>query len=246
MSFQKFPRDVDDVIRRYEAGERIEDIAAVFDMTGSSLRKGLRNRGYSLRSGAESMRLRMAALGPDGRQAQSAAAHAAVRGITRTADDLAKRAAGKERSQAHISENDRQLGRMLADAGLAITYAKAIGPYNADIATAGIVVECYGGGWHGGGRALARFDQRTRYILDAGWSVAVVWIDQRRHPLSVAASEYVVALADIAGRDPSAPRQYRVIRGTGEELVRGCSKDDNFPLKPPRKSSGCVRCEHDG
>lgn len=246
MSFQKFPRDVDDIIRRYEAGERIQDIAAVLDMDPSSLRKGLRNRGYALRSQSESLRLHLASIGPDGRQARSAAAHAAVRGMVRTADDLARRAAGKERSQAHVSENDRALGRMLADAGLAFTYAKAIGPYNVDIAAAGVVVECYGGGWHGGGRALARFDQRTRYILDAGWSVVVVWIDQRRHPLSIAAAEYVVALADVAGRDPAAPRQYRVIRGNGEELVRGCSKDDHFPLKPPRKAGGCVRCEHDG
>jgi hypothetical protein len=130
---------------------------------------------------------------------------------------------------------------MLPDGALP---CKAIGPYNVDIALAPIAVEVFGGAWHGGGRAAARWPKRIRYLLDEQWHVVVVWVEHARDPLTIGAAEYVVALRDQLRRNPALVGQYRVIRGSGKEIIRGCANDDHFPVKPPRGSRTHVRCEH--
>ena len=240
-----FPHDIRALHARYVSGESSEAIAKGLGYSdGSVVRGAFYRQGLPVRSRSDARRLEMGGLSPQQRLGRTAAAHAAVRGMTHSFDQLCRRALGVEASQGHVSETDRAMGVMLTGLGADVSYAKAIGPYNADITVGGVVVECYGGGWHGGGRAMARFDKRTRHILDAGWHLVVVWAEKPRYPLGISAAEYVVTLEDKASRDPSAPRQYRVIRGTGQELIRGCSKDNDFPVKLPRKRVGHIWCEH--
>lgn len=199
-------------------------------------------RGWATRSVAEASALRYADTTPEYRRAITAAAHDAARGSSHSFEYRCRIALGKERTLANQSETERLLLDMLP---VGAKPGKAIGPYNVDIAVGTVAVEVYGGTWHSGGRAAARFPQRVRYILDQGWSVVLIWVEQARYPLAVAAAEYVIALGEFTRRHPTAPTQYRVIRGTGEEIVRGCAKDDHFPLKPARERRLHLRCPHD-
>jgi hypothetical protein len=218
-------------------------ISGQLGVTSGTVRSWLRELGIT-RTPSESSRLWNARLGPEGRQRNAAAAHEAVRGMTRTLDDLCARAQSREQRGLHISPLDRQLASWLEAAGLPVTLGKAIGPYNVDIATGTIAVEVFGGAWHGGGRALARWPKRARYLLDCGWSVVVVWVQPPRYPLAIETVEYIVSLAQRVGSDPAAVAQYRVVRGAGQELICGCAQDDDFPVVPPGKRGTRIRCPH--
>jgi len=144
--------------------------------------------------------------------------------LIRTGQSLGKscrRAVSRQERLVGLSHTDHFLSDWLKERGLPATLLQAVGPYNVDVATGSVAVECYGGAWHNSGRAAARWPQRVRYLLDAGWHVLVIWIEPSYYPLTVEAVDYVVALAQLAGSDPSAVRQYRVIRGTGKVVAFG-------------------------
>lgn len=233
--------DIDDLYRRYQAGESLKEVGDSIGIPFATIARWFRESGYARRTGSEAQRFTALRRTPEQRQALTHAAHSVVRGMTRTVDDLERRALGKQRTQAHQSAIERELLDMLPSHATACT---AIGPYNVDITVDGIAVEIFGGGWHGGGRAAARWPKRIHYLLNAGWGVVVIWVDHRRYPLTVAAAEYVVALADQLCRQPTAVSQYRVIRGTGEEIIRGCAYDDHFPVIIPRGSGKRLWCDH--
>lgn len=226
---------------RYLAGESGTALAAEAGINFANLYTAWRKRDWIIREGKEASALRYAGTTPEYRQAITVAAHDAVRGSNRTFDELCRRAIGVERARSNQSAVERAMLAMLPDA----TPCKAIGPYNVDLALGTVAVEIFGGGWHGGGHHAARWPERIRYLLDQGWSVVVVWVQQPRYPLTVAAAEYVIALSEFTRSNPTATAQYRVIRGNGQVIVRGCANDDHFPLKPPRERRLHLRCPHD-
>lgn len=234
-----------DVLRSLYVDQQLtsEQIGPMLNVNPASVRTWLRRAGIS-RSISEAKRLWNDQIGADGRQRNTAAAHAAVLGVPRTIEDLSRRAIGKERTQAHTSDIERTLGAMLTERSVTFTFSKAVGPYNVDLAAAPVAVEVFGGGFHGSGRHRARFEKRSRYLFDAGWHLLIIWVDSQRHPLGIDAAEYVVAFLEHTRRDPATIREYRVIRGTGEEIVRGCANDDHIAFKPARESGGYMRCDH--
>jgi hypothetical protein len=123
-----------------------------------------------------------------------------------------------------------------------IAHQRACGPYNIDLlAGETIAVEVYGGGWHANGRHAARHGERTRYLLDRGFDVVIVWVEKKYGRAWVGALKHVVADLERSDRTPSAVREYRVIRRRGEILTRNAN-DRDLPLKPPaevgRNASG--------
>lgn len=228
---------------RYLAGESAYAIATEAGIDTGNLTKAWRLRGLHTRPATEAAALRHARMTADERMALVAPAHDAVRGKPPTFDQMCQAAATREREALHVSGLDRQVGHWLT-AYPGVTLAKAIGPYNVDLAFERVAVEVFGGGWHGGGRAAARWPNRIRYILDQGWSVIVVWSEKYRQPLDVGAAQYIIAFIEEARRNPPAIGQYRVIRGDGQEIIRGCANDDHFPVKPSRRRSERSWCEH--
>jgi transcriptional regulator with XRE-family HTH domain len=224
-------------------GKTAQQLAAQFGVNEATARDWLRAIGEQPNR-SEAMRRRLAAAGPEGRAALTAAAHATVRGVPKSWDDLCKKATGRAQAQSNLSPLDRALATMLQARQIPCQLGTAIGPYNADLTTGPIAVEIFGGGWHGGGRAAARWPRRIRYLLDQGWHVVVIWVEQRRDPLTIKAADYIVTLVEQARRDPATVCQYRVIRGAGQEIIRGCAQDDHFPVKPPRKRRLHIRCDH--
>lgn len=231
--------------QRYIAGEDTDTIGVSIGRHGASLRQAFRRRGWRLRTTSEAKTLSASQRTPEERSRRAEAAHNAVRGRKQPVAEKRRRAKSVEALGSNRSASEIALCEMLVARGLDIQPCKAVHIYNVDIATGSVAVEIFGGGWHHSGRHAARFQQRTHYLLDHGWNVLVIWVDQERDPLTVKAADYVVAFAKRASRKPTAIREYRVIRGAGQEIVRGCAKDNHFPIKPPRKRRGSVRCDHD-
>lgn len=227
---------------RYIAGESGVALASEAGIDFANLYTAWHRRGWPVRDGQEAAALRYADTSPEYRQALTVAAHDAVRGRGQSFEHRCRIALGRERTLAHQSETEELLLNMLPVDAIP---GKAVGPYNVDIAIGTVAVEIYGGTWHAQGRAAARFPQRTRYLFDHGWSVVIIWVEQARYPLTVAAAEYVIALGEFTRSNPTATAQYRVIRGNGQVIVRGCANDDHFPLKPSRERRLHLRCPHD-
>jgi hypothetical protein len=230
-----------------DEGLTCTDIGVRYGAAAASASKWIRAAGLT-RTGSEAMRLRMARSTPEQRLAITEAAHAAVRGRKQTAADMALKAIGRQRTQSHISPLDRHFRDLLAQRGSDIEEAAlgvAVGPYNVDVAIGlSVAVELWGGAWHRTGRAAARHQQRTRHLLDAGWHVVIVECVSEQFPLTPAAAEYAVAFAERVRSNPPMRRQYRVIRGTGQEVIRGCAECDDFPFVAPDRGTSHVWCPH--
>ena len=165
---------------------------------------------------------------PERRREIVAAANAAARGRKATGEQLRRAALGRE-ANPRMSRGEVFLLRHLERCGIGVTPQKAIGPYNCDLAFGSVAVEVHGGNWHAHGYHRLAHDKRSRYILDAGLHLLIVW-DQVRAPISSEAGDYVVSFAEFADRNPTIERQYRVIRGSGDEIARGQADDDHLPL----------------
>lgn len=235
---------VDDVIRRYQAGHTQAEIAVEVGVQAATVSRWIKQRGATI-SRSEVARRYNARLSPEERSARAAAAHDAVRGMKRTPEDLTKRAASREANPSNISIAERMLSDWLAVRGVETIPQKAIGPYNTDLGAYPVAVEVFGGNWHANGRHIARHSDRVRYILDAGWHVIIVWSHGLHSPLSVEAADYVVSFLQSADRNPSATRQYRVVRGSGEIIAFGCAKDDDFSFVPTYRTRDEIRCGHE-
>src|SRR5690606_33072236 len=192
----------------------------------------MKRNGYPSLSRGEAMKRRLARMTPAERAALASSAHNAVRGMTRTDDDLRRRAIGKQRTAAHATDEERALAAHLQTRGVATIAQQAIGKYNLDIGAEPVAVELFGGNWHAHGRHLARLPQRVVDIADAGWNLLIVWCTQGRTLDVGPVAEDVVAYLERSRRDPTFQRQYRVIWGDGQLYSAGCVDDDDLALVP--------------
>jgi len=124
--------------------------------------------------------------------------------------------------------------RALNGAGIDTIINKAIGPYNADIGAGSVAVEIFGGTWHGGGRPAEIFPKRSRYILDAGWHLVIVWIT-KFFAFTENGANHIISFIEETSRNESAVREYRVIGGDGQLLASQRGDFDDFPFIPPGK-----------
>jgi hypothetical protein len=63
---------------------------------------------------------------------------------------------------------------------------------------------------------MPRLRGRSHYLLDRGWAVLYIWVSYS-NILTEACADEVLAWSQILERHPSRRRQYRVIRGSGED-----------------------------
>jgi len=204
-----------DICSFYEAG-----------MSPSLIEKkiGVSSAGVELRGMREAQQVRSIRMTQEEKNTLVANAHAAVRGCTHSEEHRAKIAKTNEIKGNHIFRTEKIIGDSLAKHGLTITYQKAIGRYNVDVAVheGSIAVEIFGGGWHGKGRHAERFVKRCDYLLDNGWLPLIVWVDGRRHPLEYGAIKYIVSLSKALCSGESVRRQEQMIWGNGDITVCGC------------------------
>ncbi|MFF9309895.1 hypothetical protein ACF1BS_03200 [Streptomyces sp. NPDC014748] len=217
-----------EIVSAYVAGESELTLAQRYGVERNVVRRRLEEAGVEIRNRSEANTNRMARLTPEERAAQTAAAHAAMRGRRVPEKERLLRAARREETLSHASAREGVFAAHL-ETSLPVTPQKAIGPYNVDFAVGPIAVEILGGSWHAYKPYHA---ERTPYILNQGWHMLFIW-DRPKAPLCIEAAEYVVAWAQKASGNPAAVRQYRVIRGDAKLVASGSANDQHFPLILP-------------
>lgn len=236
--------NLDDLLRRYIAGETEQKLAAECGVSRSAFRLRLIEANITPRNVSDTMYIRWQTADERLRSAMLNNAHASTRGKTVTEDKLINRAIGCERKSPNVAHAESVLADWLRERGLNVIPQKAIGKYNVDLAVQvpPIAVELFGGGWHAYGSHRERFAPRVEHILNAGWAMVIIWLDARRYPLSVACADYIVTLTQEISRQESPRCQYRVILGDGQPAPAIESKL-NTPAFVERLCNGSNRAE---
>lgn len=207
-----------EVISRYQSGESEYAIANSLGITRAPLRKYLIDADVKIRSRSKAGIIRASKMTGEERLQQSAAAHAAVRGKPRKKSANIIGAKTRQRATSCDSKIEDRFFNMIVPFGYCPVRQKAVSIYNLDFAFEkfSVAVELFGGGWHATGKHARVHFERSKYLLDQGWDLICIWIDNTRFPLTVGSAEYVAAFLDEVRGLPAGRRQYRMIRGTGE------------------------------
>jgi hypothetical protein len=244
--------DLDDTIRRYLAGASVKQLADELHVSrgmigppASGLTRALIRAGVHMRSRSDQERIRWALLklDPAAVERQCGAAWAAVRGSTKTDAAACKHATGHQINGywKNVGFGETEILRALALANIHPVPQYAFGRYNFDLALEPerIAVEIHRGHIQTTGRA--GFRKRVKEILDAGWLLVFVpavrsGTGTRRDNIRfdpIAVAEQIIALRDLARRDPAAVRgRYRVIRRNGDAIAMHSQDLDGFPEVP--------------
>jgi len=236
----RLPLPIDEIAASYLSGVSEKALADRYGVSRNVIAARLRAAGVSRRTLWEAEQLVHAKRTPEQYRRYVQAAHAAVRGSTRSFEELCMRACTRERKQLHASPQELRLQALLAAQGVRMISQKAIGPYNADLGAFPVAVEVFGGNWHAYGRHATRFADRTRYILDQGWNLVIVWTNNRKRrdeaiPISAVAADYIAAFFQESSSDPTIRSQYRVIWGDGQPVPTSGLDLDDIALVPSRR-----------
>jgi len=232
MSRKWNPTNASDIVDHYLAGMSEKRLAEQEKIGRTALRRFLLDHGISPRGQSEAERLKWSRMDTAQRQAQVRAAHEAATGRSHSMTERIRMALSRERNGSGRSPDEVLLETMLCDIGVISIPQRAVGPYNCDLAVHPVAVEIWGGNWHWHGRHAARNSKRIRYFLDAGWDMLIVHLSRKRHPLTQQVAEYVSAYVKQRRGDPTAIREYRVVRGAGKLLIAGCADDDEITVVP--------------
>lgn len=217
------------LVEAFLGGESVKALAGRHGLERSAVYRMLGEAGIDGRDRSSAMVLRWQRASAEQRAEMVAAAHEASRGSTHSLASLiaaAQSKAGKPRS-----ELETILGALLDGLGYPVSYGVPLGKYNLDLLVGSTVaVEVFGGGWHGYGDHLAGFAERSRHILDAGLSLAIVWVDQVKYPLHVRCAQHLGTLVEITRGHPSIKSQHWVVRGDGKFLATREDDGDQVPF----------------
>ena len=213
--------NLDNLINRYLAGETEQKLAREVGIDRGVLRRNLIKSGITPRTMSQAISLRMSQMSIENRHAITANAHIAAKGRHAPIEELEARAIVRQNSCSTQSPTERKFINLIRKKGITVTPQKACGKYNIDIAieSDSIAVEIYGGSWHATGRAAFRDKKRIPYLLDAGWHLVIVWVDNARYPLTIKAINYIIALMQSIRLNEPLWREYHMIRGDGQLMT---------------------------
>lgn len=222
MTIKLTPAQVDNIVKRYRAGESILSIANGAPFSRPVITRVLRDRaGYRDRRRAALNRYKRMA--PADRSALANNAHLAA-------------AIAREKSGQFVGAGERKLAQWIRERGIEPVPQKAVGIYNIDVAIHPIAVEVHLS--HASPKFSAtcyrRRMERALYLIEAGWSILYVW-DPSAKRITEGAADYAVAFLQETNRNPSAIGEYRVIRGSGELFAFGRPDGDKLTRVRARK-----------
>src|SRR5262245_27395595 len=225
------PVPVEEVARRYLAGECPEDLARAFGVCRLTITRKLQKAGVPLRGYNQAQALLSSRRSPEERARLAEFAHAALRGRPQGLEQRLKIAAARE-ARGEVNPTEQVLLDLLASKVGPLKPQKAVGPYNVDLALteSRIAVDIFGGNWHASGRHARRFRKRSDHILNEGWCLVIIWVSTR-FPLTEGAAEHLIALHERRCRKKSACSQEQVIGGNGHVVPVGESDPNNGSFK---------------
>jgi very-short-patch-repair endonuclease len=235
LASRNLPEDY--ICTAYADGASENELAKMHDTSRVTIKNILVRHGIPRRGVGDANRLMMADRTPEENARNSQAAHDAVRGSARSWEQRCELASRRHGTVPALA-TELLYAAWLRLRGLKIVHQHAVGPYNCDltIPAVGVAVEIFGGNWHGTGKHAGMFAERAQYVLDQGWLLVVVWVDQRKQRLSEASADYIGSLAEQASRDPSLRGQYRVVWGDGEVVPTEGRQLDEFAAVPAHRS----------
>ena len=219
------------IVAAYVGGMSENAVAKAFGIQRNSVRLRLQEAGVHIRNSSEAETIKWKQMLPEQRKTRLSRVHDAARGVPVTFAQKVKTALTVQRKGLRTDPLEITLAAMLAERGVETIPQQAIGPYNCDLGAFPVAVEVFGGNWHFTGKHLARKPERFRYILNAGWHILCVWI-ARGFPLSAESADYVAAFVEQSRRDPTAIREYRMIRGAAQIVLSGRADDDHLAFVP--------------
>jgi len=234
--YKSYKLPTEEIVELYKSGISELALSKKHRVSRSVIRKRLVDSGIHIRSHSEARILQWVQMSPKQRKRQVAKAHKATKGRKVSWESKCRHAQTIEKNPSNFSKKEIELKRMLKKRGLRTIHQKAIGGYNCDLATYPVAVEIFGGHWHFTGRHARRFEKRTKYFLNSGWSLLIIVVS-KRWPLTFSIADYVAAYIKRARRQKTDGCEYRVIWGTTEHITRGSLEDNNFSLIPPFCSS---------
>lgn len=216
------------LIDDYLGGMSVKAVSQKYGFDRNAVYRMLSEAGINGRDRSTAMTVRWQHATPEHRNAMLAAAHDAAR-KPQTVEHRVRIAAGREGRP--FSADEVRLADLMRDRGHMAELGVPCGKYNLDLVIAGTVaVEIFGGNWHGHGRHRERFAERSRYVLDSGYSLAIIWVNKGSYPLSVACAQHLDTLTQITRSHPSIRGQHWVIRGDGYFLAVREDDGDEVPF----------------
>lgn len=172
------------------------------------------------------------------------AAHEAIKGKKRSYDDLCHRAIGKERKPPKMSRWEFFFSDWLTANNIPFTYSKSCGKYNIDFAIDNsVAVELYGGAFHSDGRAVARLNDRMKYLLDSGWNVYIVWCLSKESRIFSSCLNDFITFLEKSRSDKSFRSQYRVVWSDSDFVSAGSFETDYITrvIPPARRHEALAK-----
>lgn len=222
-----------DICDAYERGVSENELSKTYGLTRHRIGNVLKQAGVVRRSNGDANRLMVATRTPEENARNVKAAHEAVRGRRWTPAEY-ERHARTRHGQVTCEPYELLFAAWLRLRGIETVPQHALGPYNCDLAADPVAVEIFGGFWHAYGKHAETFAERSRYILDQGWNLVIVWVDVPRKRLAEPSADYIAAFIEQSRRDPTLRGEYRVIWGDGEGVPTAGRDLDEFAAIPPR------------
>jgi very-short-patch-repair endonuclease len=227
MFTRKHIANPEEIIERYESGISLLALSKESGIGRKALENFLRQSGVTIRGLNESQSLRFSKMTSQERRDLNAPGRAAWLGSKHSVKAKEKAAATRQEHRTTVSPAELELTSMLRLLGYQPSHQTAVGIYNIDITIDSLGIEILGGSWHN----TRNHNERTRFLLNEGWNLLFIWVIPDRFPITQSAAYYAHGFAtEMRLLIPSSVRNYRVIKGTGQEVVRGDSLMSNFPL----------------
>lgn len=200
MTMRELPEDF--ICVSYVSGASENELAKTHGTTRAIIKAILKHHGVTRRTVAEANKLMMTGRTSEENARNVLAANAARRGAKHSWE---KRCARAERVHGTVPANATELlyAAWLRLRGHEVIHQHAVGPYSCDLTSGPVAMEVFGGNWHGYGKHAEIFAERAQYILDQGWLLVIIWVNQHEKRLAEASADYLAALIEQASRDPS-------------------------------------------
>lgn len=227
-----FP-NADNIIRRYESGVSVKQLAEELGTSRTPLLRLLRDRGLPVRGRSDAERLKWASLkrNPAAVRRQCSAAWKARRGSKDPRERQIARALTRYHRLTHRGANEDALADCLRERGFQVAQQFPARNYNLDIAfeSERVAVELMRSNMTR--RAATTSRERMEYLVNSGWCVLTI-VDDPRSKLRLALgsiAQQVIAVVKLRRRRETFRGEYGMIRRDGEPLPRPRHYLDHLP-----------------
>ena len=234
-SFKLIQIPIDKILPLHNKGIGVKGIGKILGVSFRPIERILKENGIKPRNRHEQQQARMDNTSLKDRKKLTRKANILMTGRTVPVQDSIKSAKTHELNQSRkISRYEGLVFEEVKKKGFKLSPQTAIGKYNCDFTIGSIAVEVLGGNWHWYGLHMARFQERTRYILNAGYHIIFICVNNN-FPFNLATTDYLISFIKFSSTNPSIDREYRVIWGTCKNATRTSINCDNFTLIMPFK-----------